>query len=368
MKIMKKNIFLLASAAISLLLSACSTDSGGHVLNTSDNVSPSPIGSAETSVKPATRASDSYLRASDIVLDFDSANWQPTASSAVPTNPCSDLSVPTYITKVDDTYFIVDCYHNQVIYHNNLTDPLYEWQVMTSEINKGHTLASDGLVYLIDDTENNRILVFEKREGVFYHTQTFDEIGNRPHYIIYDEPTDTFYAWSSMNGEMYLFRHDPDDSRMYLTETHKIDSLSDTYVRSFTIIDNRIYFVSGIPGSPAILEADLDTFEIYNTYSVPAAMAGMIQLTKVENSYYLTISTDINGNQDYATIVRTDDLSTLSSGNYEDVYEYFIGGGTPYYITFIDNSYYLTEHRIPGHSIWKFQISDGEITDVETLY
>ena len=232
----------------------------------------------------------------------------------------------------------------------------------------GHTLASDGLVYLIDDTENNRILVFEKKDGVFYHTQTFDEIGNRPHYIIYDETTDTFYAWSSMNGEMYLFRHNPDDSRMYLTEIRKIDSLSDTYVRSFTILDDKIYFVSGIPGNPAILEASLDTFEIINTYPVPDSMAGMIQLTKIEDDYYITISTDINGSQDYATIVRTNDLSGLSEGNYEDIYEYFIGGGTPYYITQIDDAYYLTEHRIPGHSIWRFRITDREITDVETIY
>ena len=155
--------------------------------------------------KNPTLASDNYLRASDVISSPD---------TAAQTNPCGDLSVPTYITKVEDTYFIVDCYHNQVIYHDNLTAPLYEWQVMTSDINMGHTLASDGLVYLIDDTENNRVLVFEKKDGVFYHTQTFDEIGNRPHYIIYDETTDTFYAWSSMNGEMYLFRHDPDDSRV----------------------------------------------------------------------------------------------------------------------------------------------------------
>ena len=309
--------------------------------------------------KNPTLASDNYLRASDVVSSPDAATL---------TNPCGDLSVPTYITKVEDTYFIVDCYHNQVIYHDNLTDPLYEWQVMTSDINMGHTLASDGLVYLIDDTENNRVLVFEKKDGVFYHTQTFDEIGNRPHYIIYDETTDTFYAWSSMSSEMYLFRHDPDDSRMYLTEIRKINSLSDTYVRSFTILDDKIYFVSGIPGNPAILEASLDTFEIINTYPVPDSMAGMIQLTKIEDDYYITISTDINGNQDYATMVRTDDLSGLSEGNYEDIYEYFIGGGTPYYITQIDDAYYLTEHRIPGHSIWRFRITDREITDVETIY
>jgi len=280
-------------------------------------------------------------------------------------NSFSDLSVPTYLTKVEDTYFIVDCYHDQVIYHDNLTDPLWQWSVMTDEIDRGHTLASDGIVYLIDDTENNRILIFEKKNGRFLHTQTFSDIGNRPHYIVYDKKTDTFYAWSSMSGEMYLFRHEPDDARMYLADIRKIDGLSNVYVRSFTIQNDIIYFVSG---NSSIIRAKLDTFQILDTYPVPDTMAGMIQLTPIQDYFYITISTDIYGNQDHATIIRTRDLSGLMDGGYEDIYENFIGGGTPYYITHVDNAWYLTEHRLPGHSIWRFQVTDNEITEVESIY
>lgn len=280
-------------------------------------------------------------------------------------NPFSDLSVPTYLTKVEDTYFLVDCYHDQVIYHDNLTDPLWQWSVMTDEINRGHTLASDGIVYLIDDTENNRILIFEKKDGRFLHTQTFSDIGNRPHYIVYDEKTDTFYAWSSMSGEMYLFRHEPEDTRMYLAGIRKIDALDNVYVRSFTIQDDVIYFVSG---NSSIIKAELDTFKILDTWPVPDSMAGMIQLTPIQDCFYITISTDISGNQDYATIIRTRNLSGLMNGDYEDVYDNFIGGGTPYYMTYVDNTWYLTEHRLPGHSLWRFQVTDNEITDVEAVY
>lgn len=280
-------------------------------------------------------------------------------------NAFFDLSVPTWLTKVNDTYFLVDCYHNQVIYHDNLSDPLWQWSVMTDDINRGHTLASDGLVYLIDDTENNRILIFEKKNGRFLHTQTFQDIGNRPHYIIYDEKTKTFYAWSSMSGEMYLFRHEPDDSRMYLAAVRKIDALENVYVRSFTIQDDSVYFVSG---NSSIIRADLKTFQVLDTWPVPDSMAGMIQLTPIQDYFYITVSTDITGSQDYATILRTKDLSGLMDGRFEDIYEYFIGGGTPYYITQIDNGWYLTEHRLPGHSLWRFQVTDNEITDVEAVY
>lgn len=301
------------------------------------------------------------MSASELTEAFSNAE----AQMEVKMNSWSDLSVPTYITKVDDTYFLVDCYHDQVIYHDNLTDPLSEWMVMTDEFDKGHTLASDGVVYLVDDTENNRILVFEKRNGMFLHTQTFQNIGNRPHYIIYDVQTDTFYAWSSMSGEMYLFRRSPDDTRMYLTEIRKIVMLDNVYVRSFTILDGDIYFVSG---NASIIRADLETFEILETYPVPDVLAGMIQLTRIQDYFYLTISTDITGSQDYATIIRTKNLSGLADGDYEDVYENFIGGGTPYYITFFDNAYYLTEHRLPGHSVWRFQVRDNQIVNPETIY
>lgn len=299
------------------------------------------------------------------VLAYSDPEQTPDMSTLPAPNLYPDLSVPTYITKIDDLYFLVDCYHDRILYHDNLTDPLTEWLVMTDEINKGHTIAGDGLVYLADDTENHRILVFEKKDGFFVHTQTFSDIGNRPHYVIYDSPTDTFYAWSSMSGEMYLFRHEQDDSRMYLSEIRRIEQLDNVYVRSFTILDDEIYFVSG---NSSILRVDLDTFELLEAYPVPDSMAGMIQLTKIQDYYYITVSTDITGNQDYATIVRTQDLSGLIQGDYEDIYENFIGGGTPYYITAFEDAYYLTEHRLPGHSVWRFRVQDNELVDVETVY
>lgn len=298
-------------------------------------------------------------------IDFDKASL-----ATIPNNPYPALSVPTYITKVEEYYFIVDCYHDQVIYHQNLTDPLYEWSVMTSDVSMAHTLASDGQVYLIDDTENNRILVMEKEVNengmtVFVPTQEFTQIGNRPHYIVYDEYTDTFYAWSSQSGEMYLFRHPKDDTRLYLTDIRSIPSLNDTYVRSFTIVEDSIFFVSG---NSSIIEADLYSFEVKKEYPVPESMSGMIQLTPIGDYYYITISTDITGDQDYATMIRAKDLSDLAAGNYEDVYDNFIGGGTPYYLSQIDDTWYLTEHRLPGHSIWSFQIQDNEITSVTSVY
>ena len=282
------------------------------------------------------------------------------------------LSVPTYITKVNDTWFIVDCYHNRIIYSDELGAPLTEWYIMSSEVTQPHTIASDGTVYLVDDTENNRVLVFEKVDSKFVGTQVLFDVGIRPHFTIYDEATDTFYVWSSKTGELYCFRHTPDSTQMYLTEIRRIPELDGTYVRSFSIIDGDIYFVSGVSDlgeKGKIYCCDLNTLKIKNEIEVPDNMAGMVQITKIQDYYYITVSTDITGSQDHATIVRTRSLDKLSSSEYEDIYStYFVGGGTPYYITCVDDTYFLTEHRLTDHSIWSFKVEKNMITDVQSLY
>lgn len=280
-------------------------------------------------------------------------------------NPYFDLSVPTYITKLQDTYFLVDCYHDEIIYSDSLDRELNEWEVMTDEINRGHTIASDGVVYLTDDTENNRILVFEKEDGRFIHTQTFSDIGIRPHYIVYDETSGYFYALSSMTGELYVFSREKNSTRMGLKEVRSIEKLNGVYVRSFTIIGKEIYFVSG---NSTIIRARLKDLKILEEYPVSPEIAGMVQLTKIEDYYYITISTDVDFNQDYATFIRTKDLNSLASGGYEDIYDNFIGGGTPYYITSFDGHFYLTEHRIPGHSVWQFDVEENEIVNVVPIF
>lgn len=281
-------------------------------------------------------------------------------------NTQTTLSVPTQITKIGGDYFLVDCYHDQILTSTTLDAPLTDWYVLTDQISRGHTIAGDGTVYLADDTENNRILVFEKRNGSFYLTQTFDEIGTRPHYIVYDEDTQRFYALSSMTGEMYLFcRPDESQPAVALEKVFSIPELRDVYVRSFTINDSDIYFVSG---NSSILCANKYDLSVLGSWPVPDEIAGMVQLTKIQNYYYITVSTDLSGNQDYATLLRVSDLSKLYSHEWEDIYESFIGGGTPYYISSFDGHYYMTEHRIPGHSVWQFDVTDDTLENIETLF
>ena len=276
------------------------------------------------------------------------------------------LSVPTQITKIGDDYFLVDCYHNQILTSKTPDAPLTDWYVMTDQINRGHTIAGDGTVYLADDTENNRVLIFEKQDGQFYLTQLFNEIGTRPHYVVYDETGKRFYVLSSMTGQLYVFyRPDPDSSSVALEKILSVPELDQIYVRSFTIDGDDLYFVSG---NQSILRTRKKDLKILERFPVPAEISGMIQLTHIQDWFYITVSTDLTGNQDYATILRVQDLNDLSSGSWEDIYDNFAGGGTPYYISSFDGHYYLTEHRIPGHSVWQFDVIDNALTDIRTLF
>jgi hypothetical protein len=346
-----------------------------------------PASTASGTASDSQSVTSGYTGAIDAECLVDDASLKSAADNMVlKNNPYQDLSVPTYFTRIDGTYFIVDCYHDQVIYSTDPGKPLSDWYVMTDEISRGHTIAGDGTVYLVDDTENNRILIFQKCDGKFIHTQTLPDIGVRPHYIVYNEQDSTFYAWSSMTGEMYLIKRHPDSTGVYVAGIRKNDTLNGVYVRSFTIDLKRkcVYFVSG---NSSIIEAGLSDFavpsadscassqditgdfKIKKEYPVPGSMAGMVQITPVDRQFYITISTDASMNQDCATIIRCDKLSDLSKGRFEDIYSSFIGGGTPYYITKIDDTYYLTEHRIPGHSIWSFKVSaDGLPEDIKTVF
>jgi hypothetical protein len=291
-------------------------------------------------------------------------------------NTYDTLNVATYITKIEDTYFIADCYHNQIIYNDNLSDPISDWNILTNEVHYAHTIAYDGTCILIDDTENNRLLVFQKMSGSYVHTQTLDNIGMKPHYVQYDENTDSFMAWSSITGEMYIIKRSQKATGdgvypLYIDNIYKIDQLYGVYVRSFTIMDDGIYFVSGHNNEKiikAVIDENNNCFEIVGEYQVSPEIAGMVQITKIQDYYYITVSTDNQENQDYATIIRTDSLEKLADGDYEDIYSEFGSlGGTPYYITQIEGRYYMAHHRT-SENIIAFDVVDNIIENIQVLY
>lgn len=281
-------------------------------------------------------------------------------------NTYESLSVPTQITKIGDDYFLVDCYHNQILTSTSLDKPLTEWLVLTDKINWGHTIAGNGSIYVADDTENHRILVFTKYNNAFYQTQIIENIGNRPHYVEYNPDTDRFYVLSSMSSEIYIFYQDDTSLELCLEKILEIPNMEGVYIRSFTFIDGDIYFAAN---NGLILRCNMDDLNVLEVWFLPDQLAGLIQVVKIDDYFYLTVSTDNNGNAEYATIIRTIDLSHLEDNQYEDLYPTFGGIGTPYYISSFDGHFFLTHHSsVPGYGVWQFDITNNELQKVNILY
>lgn len=86
-----------------------------------------------------------------------------------------------------------------------------------------------------------------------------------------------------MTGELYVFTREKDSTRMALKDVRSIEKLNGIYVRSFTIMGDEIYFVSG---NSTIIRARLKDLKILEEYPVPPEIAGMVQLTKIQD-YFL---------------------------------------------------------------------------------
>ena len=275
------------------------------------------------------------------------------------------LLMPTQIVKINNLYFIVDCNHNQIIYSDSLSTNLKNWKVMTRNTEKPHAIASDGEIYMVTDTDNNRILTFEKGYNTFKPLQTFEQVGIRPHYADYDYADGLFYVWSSMTGEMYLYKRIPETNLITLQEVKTVSELNNCYVRSFTISGDVILFPSVERSS--ILMVDKKTFEVLNEYPVPDSISGMVQISIIDGYFFVTISTDRYYNLQMSTVIRAKTLEDFGTGNYENLYSLFGNNGTPYYVSTFDGSFYMI-HENAAPSVYRFRAENGIIYDIKGMF
>ena len=112
----------------------------------------------------------------------------------------------------------------------------------------------------------------------------------------------------------------------------------------------------------------LSDLEIVAEYPVIPEIAGMAQISLIGDYYYVTVSTDVSGSQDYKTMIRADSLESLATGEFDVLYDLFGCDGTPYNITHFDGHFYLAEHRISNCRIWQFDVNNNEIENITKIY
>ena len=280
------------------------------------------------------------------------------------------LYVPTMINKFDDTYFIIDCWNSRILYSNQLTIELDKWNVLIdTEYLGGHTVASDGELFVFDNTDMQQILVFKKSGDGFEKVQTISNVCTRPHYVSYDEKTELFYVIGSGNGMLYSYKNE--NGVLVQNDVVRLEEIKNSYVRSFSICDGFLYTVSGplCIYQYNISNTQFEKYELVNSYEVPIELAGMNQIYPVEEGFLITVNTGETGSVEETTIVYTSALEKLASGDYIDLYEEMGFVGQPYYITEFDDKYWISEISADkGNGIKSFKMDGSEVCDIETFF
>lgn len=265
----------------------------------------------------------------------------------------SRLYAPTHITKLNSKYFIVDCYHHRVIWSDSLTKPISEWVTVDVELAGGHSIASDGNIYVIENAGYNEVLVLDSNLRL---KQRIANVTHRPHRTIYDPATDAFYVIATPN--VYCYKNV--GGQLVLHHQKEIPFIVNSYVRSIKIIDGYMYIISGNGYINVVNYAD-QSYSIVNSYPVPAFMGVMNDIARIGDYYYMTATQ--NSNHEVApSVVRIRDLSRLQYSEHEDLYTTLGFTATPYYIENFDGEIFITEIG-DENRIMSFKGSDLSYTD-----
>ena len=257
-------------------------------------------------------------------------------------NPYDFLSVPTQLTRLGQDWFLVDCYHNQILTSKSVSEPVKNWKVMANGFDGPHAITWDGEIYMAVDTEHNRVITYKKTWDGFEELQTIPNVGVRPHHVQYDWERGCFMVWSSMSGEMYYFVKTPGTKEVELVGVQQVPELLGHYVRSFTVDGELIYLPCADVG--AVWVVDRDSFKTLQTIQVLQEIAGIVNIAHIGAHYYISVSTDILFDTSKATMVRVNKLADLGTGTYENL-KSLIGEGGPYYFSNIDGVWYAPVPR-----------------------
>lgn len=276
------------------------------------------------------------------------------------------LYAPTFFTKIGELYFIVDCWHNRVLYTEakcgRMDWDLSTWKAMDGALAGPHSIASDGELYVVDNTGRGSLRIYQRTEDGFEAAQEIGPLGERMHRVLYDPKTESFYALGARSQEISKLVRDGDGLRVEYTK--KLPFLEGRYSRSMTIIDGTMYFVSNGPGAfiTQVRYAD-DSYEVLRQWQMPEQMQGMNDVFRSSDGwFYVTYSSEKPGG------MRARSLGEIAEGGGEDLKKALGLDENPYYLTEIDGRIYVPEISIDGcNGIHSFRHGeDGEIVDVRT--
>lgn len=264
------------------------------------------------------------------------------------------LYTPTLLTKLADFYFLVDCWHHRVLWNLRCDPDIESWQTLDESLAGPHSVASDGVNFVTEDTGAHRLRIYQYRAGQFQLVNLVDNLGRRPHRVRFDAASGRFYA---IAGDLYALTLTPQGEVRRLDRI-PLPFLEGSYTRSFTFHDGNCYFVSGNGFiHQTVLRAG--AAEVRKKFAVPERASSMNDLWFGPRGVWVTASPQ--------TIFEAASLEALDRGDYADRYAELGFRGTPYYIAELEGDWVIPE--ITEHSgVLRFQPqADGSLRPLGRL-
>lgn len=280
------------------------------------------------------------------------------------------IYTPTQLSKVDNNYFIVDCWHNRIIYSDDLMDKICNWHTLSNRVLGGHTVSSDGKVIIVDSTDTDEILVFKKTKNKYRKIQTikiqkylpenfsFRNDFNlcRPHFTLFYKDNIFVVSLSWANALMVL---ENVENHIFVKEIFfpKIDN--NCYLKFISVFDGLIW----IAAREYLVGLDCINGKLIekNRIEMPENFRdGINYITKIKNTYYLTA-------WGKGAIFCFHDFRDLYT-NLPSCNNIFNFMGTPYFISSFEDRFFITE--IDGaQGVYEFFVNqEGETTFVQPIF
>lgn len=273
---------------------------------------------------------------------------------------------PTHFTKILDHYFVVDHWHQRVLFSRWLDPCLANWKVLPGHLNGPHSIASDGKVLVVDSTDDNKLVVYVPFKGGFVRHQEIQIKGERPHKVIYDPSRSSFITITANDQQIVELRRISglatlevvgswklklpiDDPHPYCRAVNSYRSgylaICDNYVIKFDITNRGLQVNSTIPLS--------DYWKELNDILVLPSSAGLL-VTSTRRKF------DWIQNLSVLRESRQAGTNTL--------HETMAMRAIPYYLSLVKNSLYIAEfgqyNRLQIANLFvaeKFQIKNFRI-------
>lgn len=254
----------------------------------------------------------------------------------------TELYTPTQIAKLYGYYFIVDCWHHRVLYSEHMYDAICDWQVLDDITLSGpHSIASDGELFVVDNTDRHQLNVYKCVQGSFELIQVVISVGSRPHKVVFCQQRKLFMVLSSYTQELYTFINN--NGLLQLHGRHKLNELAGVYCRSFSIV-NYYLLVCGANGDICTYDIDAGfTFKSKITVSDKlTGRHGLNEIAFIDSEFYLSATPSV--------LLKAKCLDGFTTGEYE-VVKFPVAMSTPYYFSIFDNAIWVCSIALPPEFI-----------------